>query len=187
MLVRWYRIFQRVIYKHAASILWISTLLWIGSMWHHSATPGVVSSAQSDALVYNLWNVFTFMGVQNIHTMVLIVRKSAHILEYTVFGVLLTSLFIKVCSELACTTCCLKNRDVLRTKTLQLGLVFVLGACVVPTCDETIQLFVPGRSGQLTDCFIDLVGVACGVCIVTAIYKHYKNSRKTQLFCSHKN
>lgn len=182
MLLRWYRIFQRVIYKHAASILWISTLVWIGSMWNHSATPGVVSSAQSDTLVYNLWNVFTFVGVQNIHTMVLIVRKSAHILEYTVFGVLLTSLFIKVCSELACTSCCLENRDVLRTKTLQLGLVFVLGACVVPACDETIQLFVPGRSGQLTDCFIDLVGVACGVCIVTAIYKHYKNSRKTHNF-----
>ncbi len=175
MLLRWYRIFQRVIYKHAASILWISTLVWIGSMWYHSATPGVVSSAQSDALVYNLWNVFTFVGVQNIHTMVLIVRKSAHILEYMVFGILLTCLFLRVCSALARTACCLEHRDVLRTQILQLRLVFILGACVVPACDETIQLFVPGRSGQLTDCFIDLVGVACGVCIVTAIYKHYKN------------
>lgn len=175
MLLRWYRIFQRVIYKHAASILWISTLVWIGSMWNHSATPGVVSSAQSDALVYNLWNVFTFVGVQNIHTMVLIVRKSAHILEYMVFGILLTCLFLRVCSALARTACCLEHRDVLRTQILQLRLVFILGACVVPACDETIQLFVPGRSGQLTDCFIDLVGVACGVCIVTAIYKHYKN------------
>ncbi len=175
MLLRWYRIFQRVIYKYAASILWISTLVWIGSMWHHSATPGVVSSAQSDALVYNLWNVFTFVGVQNIHTMVLIVRKSAHILEYMVFGILLTCLFLRVCSALARTACCLEHRDVLRTQILQLRLVFILGACVVPACDETIQLFVPGRSGQLTDCFIDLVGVACGVCIVTAIYKHYKN------------
>lgn len=175
MLLRWYRIFQRVIYKYAASILWISTLVWIGSMWHHSATPGVVSSAQSDALVYNLWNVFTFVGVQNIHTMVLIVRKSAHILEYMVFGILLTCLFLRVCSALARTACCLEHRDVLRTQILQLRLVFILGACVVPACDETIQLFVPGRSGQLSDCIIDLVGVACGVCIVTAIYKHYKN------------
>lgn len=182
MLLKGYRAFQRFISKHATCILWIFTLLWVGSMWHHSATPGVVSSARSDAVVRDLWNVFTFMGVHNIHIMVLIVRKSAHILEYTVFGVLLTSLFIKVCSELACTSCCLENRDVSRTKTLQLGLVFVLGACVVPACDETIQLFVPGRSGQLTDCFIDLVGVACGVCIVVAIYKHYKNSRKTHNF-----
>ena len=182
MLLKGYRAFQRFISKHATSILWVSTLVWIGSMWHHSATPGVVSSAQSDALVYNLWNVFTFMGVNNIHTMVLIVRKSAHILEYMVFGILLTCLFIRVCSALARISCCLEHRDVLRTKTLQLGLVFVLGACVVPACDETIQLFVPGRSGQLTDCFIDLVGVACGVCIVAAIYKHYKNSRKTHNF-----
>lgn len=175
MFLRWYRIFQRVIYKYAASILWISTLLWIASMWHHSATPGVVSSAQSDAVVQDLCNVFTFMGVNNIHTMVLIVRKSAHILEYMVFGILLTCLFIRVCSALARISCCLEHRDVLRIQILQLGLVFILGACVVPACDETIQLFVPGRSGQLTDCFIDLVGVACGVCIVVAIYKHYKN------------
>lgn len=175
MFLRWYRIFQRVIYKYAASILWISTLLWIASMWHHSATPGVVSSAQSDAVVQDLCNVFTFMGVNNIHTMVLIVRKSAHILEYMVFGILLTCLFIRVCSALARISCCLEHRDVLRIQILQLGLVFILGACVVPACDETIQLFVPGRSGQLTDCFIDLVGVACGVCIVAAIYKHYKN------------
>lgn len=175
MLLKGYRAFQRFISKHATSILWVSTLVWIGSMWHHSATPGVVSSAQSDAVVQDLWNIFTFMGVQNIHTMVLIVRKSAHILEYMVFGILLTCLFIKVCSALAYLSCCLEHRDVLRTQILQLGLVFILGACVVPACDETIQLFVPGRSGQLTDCFFDLVGVACGVCIVAAIYKHYKN------------
>lgn len=182
MLLKGYRALQRFISKYVTSILWVSTLVWIGSMWHHSATPGVVSSAQSDAVVQDLWNIFTFMGVQNIHTMVLIVRKSAHILEYMVFGILLTCLFIKVCSALAYLSCCLEHRDVLRTQILQLGLVFVLGACVVPACDETIQLFVPGRSGQLTDCFIDLVGVACGVCIVVAIYKHYKNSRKTHNF-----
>lgn len=182
MLLKGYRAFQRFISKHATSILWISTLLWIASMWHHSATPGVVSSAQSDAVVQDLCNVFTFMGVNNIHTMVLIVRKSAHILEYMVFGILLTCLFIRVCSALARISCCLEHRDVLRIQILQLGLVFILGACVVPACDETIQLFVPGRSGQLTDCFIDLVGVACGVCIVVTIYKHYKNSRKTHNF-----
>ncbi|WP_311439425.1 VanZ family protein [Fannyhessea vaginae] len=175
MLLKGYRALQRFISKYVTSILWISTLLWIASMWHHSATPGVVSSAQSDAVVQDLWNIFTFMGVQNIHTMVLIVRKSAHILEYMVFGILLTCLFIKVCSALAYLSCCLEHSDVLRTQILQLGLVFILGACVVPACDETIQLFVPGRSGQLTDCFIDLVGVAFGVCIVAAIYKHYKN------------
>lgn len=175
MLLKGYRAFQRFISKHATSILWVSTLVLIASMWHHSATPGVVSSAQSDAVVQDLWNIFTFMGVQNIHTMVLIVRKSAHILEYMVFGILLTCLFIKVCSALAYLSCCLEHRDALRSQILQLRLVFILGACVVPACDETIQLFVPGRSGQLTDCFIDLVGVACGVCIVVAIYKHYKN------------
>ncbi len=175
MLLKGYRAFQRFISKHATSILWVSTLVWIGSMWHHSATPGVVSSAQSDAVVQDLWNIFTFMGVNNIHTMVLIVRKSAHILEYMVFGILLTCLFLRVCSALARTACCLEHRDALRSQILQLRLVFILGACVVPACDETIQLFVPGRSGQLTDCFIDLVGVACGVCIVAAIYKHYKN------------
>ena len=42
-----------------------------------------------------------------------------------------------------------------------LALVLVL----VPSIDETIQLFVPGRSGQVTDVLLDCCGAATGVAL----------------------
>lgn len=40
----------------------------------------------------------------------------------------------------------------------------VLSACVLTAlADETIQLFVPGRSSQVTDVWIDLLGAAIGL------------------------
>lgn len=33
--------------------------------------------------------------------------------------------------------------------------------------DETIQLFVPGRSGQISDVWVDLLGAAVGIVLAT--------------------
>ena len=38
--------------------------------------------------------------------------------------------------------------------------VFLL---LIPSIDETIQLFVPGRAGMITDAMIDCCGAATGV------------------------
>ena len=34
---------------------------------------------------------------------------------------------------------------------------------LIPSIDETIQLFVPGRAGMITDVMIDCCGAATGV------------------------
>ena len=39
----------------------------------------------------------------------------------------------------------------------------VLGGLLTALTDETIQLFVPGRSGQVTDIWIDFSGVMTGL------------------------
>lgn len=151
-------------------------------MWHHSATPGSVSSAQSDTVVYRFWDIFVGFGIHNVHLMVFIVRKSAHLLEYAVFGTLLALLFMQLRTLLALQPFCMRNAHALRVKTSQLLLLFVLTAAVVPACDETIQLFVPGRSGELVDCAIDLLGVCLGVCIVWGSYIRRINKIKRSTF-----
>lgn len=168
--------------SRASFFLWIATLLWILSMWHHSATPGFVSSVQSDAVVYRFWNIFVGFGIHNVQLMVFIVRKSAHLLEYAVFGTLLALLFARLRTLLALQPFCMGNARVLRIKTSQLLLLFVLTAAVVPACDETIQLFVPGRSGELVDCAIDLCGVCLGVCIVWGSYIRRINKTQRSTF-----
>lgn len=45
--------------------------------------------------------------------------------------------------------------------------------------DEIHQLFIDGRSGQISDVCIDAIGIAIGVCFVMAVYKIVlKNAHK---------
>jgi VanZ family protein len=44
--------------------------------------------------------------------------------------------------------------------------------------DETIQLFVPGRSGQISDVWVDLTGVAIGCVLTIAVERFIARRRK---------
>ena len=46
------------------------------------------------------------------------------------------------------------------------------GFCLlVASVDETIQLFVSGRSGQVSDVVLDFVGALCGITLLLIIIK----------------
>ncbi len=73
-----------------------------------------------------------------------LLRKCAHFSEYFILGILM------------------------RLTVLQTGIThkFKMGmlACIlVAVTDETIQRFVSGRSGQLSDVLLDCVGALCGI------------------------
>lgn len=75
------------------------------------------------------------------------VRKSAHFCSYLVLGVLVIN--------------ALRRSGVEGLKLCG----FALGICVLyAISDEVHQLFVPGRSGQATDVFIDSAGAMLGIC-----------------------
>ena len=74
------------------------------------------------------------------------VRKLAHYCEYLLEGFLLM-LCMRVYS-----------RHPLRHISVP-----VLGGALTALTDETIQLFVPGRSSQVTDVWLDLIGVLTGL------------------------
>lgn len=77
-----------------------------------------------------------------------IVRKLAHFSEYMLEGFLLML--------------CLRvyTRHLLRHLSWP-----ILGGLLTALTDETIQLFVPGRSGQVTDVWIDFSGVLTGLAV----------------------
>lgn len=75
-----------------------------------------------------------------------LVRKVAHFLEYTLLGLL----------ALCCLRVLTPRLETQVTQPLLLGLVVALA-------DETIQLFVPGRSGMVADIWLDFGGVIAGV------------------------
>ncbi|MDO5293037.1 MAG: VanZ family protein [bacterium] len=89
------------------------------------------------------------------------IRKTAHALEYTILGALVTGAYIT-------------DKRKLRTRILIPWIIATLYAA----SDEFHQLFVPGRSGQVTDVMIDSSGVICGVLLMVCILHGIQKKRK---------
>lgn len=133
----------------------VAVALWTLFIWSKSLFAGPESSAQSNFVVILARPFFEALGLHDVDTMGFIVRKTAHFTEYTILGILL---------GLSCPERGISWRE-------------ELYGAAVPSVDETIQLFVPGRSGQITDVMLDCAGVAFGMTLVSLV-KLVRNKRK---------
>ena len=94
----------------------------------------------------------------NIWTLNRIVRKLAHLTEFTILGGVLYTILRRY----------ITYGTVI--KTIGLGML-------IASLDEFIQLFSPGRSSQISDVLIDTVGIIIGILLVKlAYYIEYKIS-----------
>ena len=80
-----------------------------------------------------------------------ILRKCAHFGEYALLGVFTAA--------------------ALRTGTRFSWPAALLPGTFAALCDETIQLFVPGRSGQITDVWLDTAGYLTGALLTLLIFR----------------
>ena len=131
-------------------ILGILIAVWICVIWGHSMQPATVSDGESGKFLTFFASFIPFLA--NNDDGMYIIRKSAHFTEYGILGVLLCMQF----------------------STYVKGLLKRFGnpamcALSVAFIDETIQLFVEGRSGQVSDIWIDLAGASLGIIITLAI------------------
>lgn len=149
-------------FKICLSILSILVVVFI---FKNSMTVGVASQAISDGIVAKLARIFQAFGL-DYETSSYITRKMGHVLEFALLGFVLcanTLLYSKKFSHIAWP--------------LLLGLLTAL-------CDEFIQGFVPGRSSQVSDVFIDFIGLFGGVIFMYLLYlifsapkrRRYRNS-----------
>ncbi len=89
------------------------------------------------------------------------IRKLAHFSIYTVLGIT--------------TMCHMSTYSIVRYK--RIGCSLIIGM-LYAISDEIHQLFVPGRSGQMTDVLIDTIGVLFGICIVLLGQNIIRKNRK---------
>ena len=123
-----------------------AVLLWITFIFCHSLQPAAVSSSKSTYVLTLFQRFFPFGFTEHF------IRKMAHFTEFGVLGVLSGALF---CG------CCQRLRTVF--------LFSVMTGMSTALCDETIQLFVDGRSGQISDVWIDVAGTAAGAVLALSI------------------
>ena len=115
------------------------------------ATVSSVSSGRVLALLQRLLRTLQMPGLADRLTQH-IVRKMAHFCEYMLEGFL-----IMLCTR------------VYTRRYVRYVCWPMLGGLLTALTDETIQLFVPGRSSQVTDVWLDFCGVLTGILIALVL------------------
>lgn len=90
----------------------------------------------------------------------ILVRKLGHFTEYAALGFFMLGF--------------LSNVNRLSTNTFNLLLVSLFFSFLYAVSDEFHQTFIPNRSGNITDVFIDTSGAFFGIVISLIILKKYK-------------
>lgn len=148
-----------------------AVLLWMAVIFLFSAKPADESADMSRSA--GQWIGKTFVGEYRTWTkekqeafaeaIDYPVRKAAHAAEYAVLGMLLAGM--------------IGSFNASGWK--RWGASYLIGTCYAAT-DEFHQLFVPGRSGQVSDVMLDSAGVLAGVLIylLLRIIFHRMTSRR---------
>ncbi len=135
--------------------IWIFlTVLCLCVIFGHSMMPASVSHQESASIFSRLGKLFPWLTHH-------LLRKLAHFSAFAMLGALLTGCFWHF-----------KSFHLLKPLCCSLLAAFL---------DETIQLFVTGRSGQISDMWIDISGAAFGSIAIWLFLRYRK--KKTEAPC----
>lgn len=148
--------------RSMVTVLWALLLAAnIGFIWGNSMLPASQSQQLSDGFLSCLGVLLAPLGEAGSF----VIRKAAHFLEFACLGFLLSGFF----------------RLVGRPSASLAALLGLATACV----DETIQIFSPGRSSQMTDVWIDFFGVLAGMTLLRFGHILWKKTRKNHYLEEH--
>ncbi len=138
-----YVIFRKKIGEMKKYIKWFLVFAWMVLIFLFSNESGVQSTETSSFFVEKVESFFTYLAPSLSFDMItVLVRKMAHFFLYFVLGILVGS----------------------ATHVHKKWCILSLLICLIYACtDEIHQVFVSGRSGQLKDVFIDLIGSSVGI------------------------
>lgn len=150
--------------KRTNIISWLAAGLWMGVIFYLSHQPSSSSNELSTGVMSILKeNVFALMPFDwdtgSLHHFI---RKSAHFFAYFLLGILTFNAMIKSFPRIE------------KKNTLWAFMICVLYA----VSDETHQLFISGRSGEVKDIILDSSGSLVGIMVFLLGYRLIK-SKKT--------
>ncbi len=140
-------------------ILWALVISLMGFIFSMSAEPAVESTETSGKTLRAIFNIIyrgfkdfdeakqQYIIEQNQH----FIRKTAHFSVYTLLGMLVSLAIAQ--------------------HTNKFSLISYGTGTLYAISDEIHQLYVPGRSGQISDVLLDSAGVALGCILIFIIYK----------------
>ena len=135
--------------------------VYIGFLFSNSLTPALRSSQDSGRVLLLVHQVLSHIGIEALWLTEHVLRKSAHFAEYTVLGILLS-----------------QNVRLFSRPWSMKVMGQLLAGILIPFMDETLQLFTEGRSGQISDVWLDMSGVLAGTLLFLCFLKCRENLRK---------
>lgn len=139
----------------------IVTIFFVLFIYSNSIKPAVVSSVDSGRVLRIVRECLITQGVSTQWLTEHFVRKMGHFSEYAVLGILLFE--------------CLRSYEFTKERRHHIHLT---AGYMIPFIDETIQLFINGRSGQISDVWLDCSGIVFTTLFMTFFYRIYKKTGK---------
>ncbi|MBQ7668711.1 MAG: VanZ family protein [Clostridia bacterium] len=145
--------------KYKRIILLILIILWCGLIFNLSSQKAVNSTELSGGVINKVLNLFghdiTEYESSVVLCMQIVIRKSAHMFLYCILAILI---------KLELMEYNIKNSNVMA----------ILLTILYAITDEIHQNFVMGRSCEVRDIIVDLVGALIGIGLI-CLYKYSKN------------
>lgn len=135
--------------KNKISLLLV--ILWMIFIFVMSSFDATSSSNQSNFIVDIITSI---INIKDIGLLSLIIRKLAHFIEYFILGILVINFITRYDKKI---------------------IIAILLCIIYATSDEIHQIFVTGRSCQITDIMIDSLGSIMGIYLYKLITKKCKN------------
>ena len=144
--------------------IWTAVLvLYILFIFSNSLTPGDESSSQSGFVLELAKRCLAAVGLGQVGITEHFIRKMAHFSEYFILGALIVHV-VKGFYQ--------------REPFISWASVWLLTGVLVPLCDETCQLFTDGRSGQISDVWLDISGMFCGSLVFLLMIRLLNNRKR---------
>ena len=119
---------------------WLPLLIWLGVIFVGSTSVMSAEHTSRYIVPFLLW-LKPGMSPKAIWTILVVVRKCAHVIEYTVLALLLWR--------------ALRSVPALRTKTLMVSSLVLLGCALFAASDELYQTYVKARTPSFRDVLLD--------------------------------
>ncbi|MDQ0352748.1 VanZ family protein [Alkalibacillus filiformis] len=134
-------------------VSWLAVLMWMGLIFYFSHQPGEESSELSGSVVEIVLSIVPFIDADTewVH---IVIRKGAHFFVYFILGVLVIN--------------ALRISGVKLKRSVWVSILVCL---LYAISDEVHQLYIPGRSGEVSDVVLDTVGASFGMLIYLVFYR----------------
>ena len=157
-----------IYYLISCIVLWLMTTLWMIEIFHLSAESGHDSQIRSASMLLVIQGRIGYIPFDNV-----VLRKLAHIFEYSVLSVLVFFAIRntnKVSKKVSYSESTIK---IIKSDNEVYILISLWVSALYAILDEYHQLFVPERNGSINDVVIDLIGIAPTLLIIRLIFTLY--------------